>query len=117
MTRLHELLRGFAARVNDHPGLRGPLAGWSPEFHIETSDGAEAYEIRIRAGRVEAVQPSRGEPGDAALVLRGAADVLEPIFEGRLSPLGAYTDGRLEVYGSPKDQVKLDVIALVLWGA
>ena len=68
-------------------------------------------------GRVEGVEPTGEEPGDEALLLRAPAPVLERVFSGALSPLGAYTDGQLEVYGSQKDQIKLDVIALVLWGA
>lgn len=117
MTALLNLLRDFAVRVNDHPALRRPLAGWSPDFYIEASDTGQMFEVRMAGGRVEGVEPTAGEPGDEALLLRAATPVLERVFSGALSPLGAYTDGQLEVYGSQKDQIKLDVLALVLWGA
>jgi len=117
MIGLLNLLRDFAVRVNDHPGLRRPLAGWSPDFYIEASDAGHTFEVRMVGGRVEGVEPTGEEPGDEALLLRAATPVLERVFSGALSPLGAYTDGQLEVYGSQKDQIKLDVIALVLWGA
>jgi hypothetical protein len=117
MTRLLDLLGDFALRVNDHPALRRPLAGWSPDFYIEASDTGDTFEVHMAGGRVEAVARTGEEPGDEALLLRAATPVLESVFSGALSPLGAYTDGQLEVYGSQKDQIKLDVIALVLWGA
>jgi hypothetical protein len=117
MTPLLNLLRDFAVRVNDHPGLRRPLAGWSPAFYIEASDTGHRFQVHMAGGHVEGVEPTGEEPGEEALLLRAAAPVLERVFSGTLSPLGAYTDGQLEVYGSQKDQIKLDVIALVLWGA
>lgn len=117
MTGLLDLLRDFAVHVNNHPALRRPLAGWSPDFYIEASDTGHTFEVRMVGGRVEGVELTGEEPGDEALLLRAATPVLERVFSGALSPLGAYTDGQLEVYGSQKDQIKLDVVALVLWGA
>lgn len=116
MSGLQPLLDSFAGRVNGTAALRSPLAGWSPEFFIQAHEG-DTYRVRFEAGRVQAVEATDAEPGDDALLLRGQSAVLERIFGGTLSPLGAYTDGQLEVYGHPKDQIKLDVIALVLWGA
>lgn len=117
MSGLQQVLGSFAERVNGHASLRGTLAGWSPAFFIQAQDSDDTYQVRIAGGRVQDVCTTRDEPGDDALLLRADSDVLERIFGGALSPLGAYTDGQLEVYGSPKDQIKLDVIALVLWGA
>ncbi len=117
MSALHQLLADFAGRVNGHPALNKSLAGWSPSFFIEASDCGERFEIRIVNGHVADVRLSADQPGEQSLLLRACADVLDRVFSGRLSPLGAYTDGQLEVYGAQKDQIKLDVIALVLWGA
>jgi hypothetical protein len=117
VSALHEVLGRFAGRVNDTSSLRGTLAGWSPEFFIQARDSGDSFEVRFSGGRIDGVLPSTAEPGDDALLLRGDAAVLDQVFSGRLSPLGAYTDGQLEVYGPTKDQIKLDVIALVLWGA
>ncbi len=117
MSGLQQLLGGFAGRVNAQPSLRSTLAGWSPEFFIQAPDSGETFRVHFQAGQVQDVRPTADEPGDEALLLRGDSALLESVFDGRRSPLGAYTDGELEVYGSPKDQIKLDVIALVLWGA
>ena len=117
MSGLQHQLGNFAERVNHHASLRSTLANWSPEFFIEAQDSGATYQVHIESGRVQDVCATEDEPGDDALLLRGDSDLLERIFSGTLSPLGAYTDGQLQVYGPQKDQIKLDVIALVLWGA
>ena len=117
MSPLQQMLGDFAGRANAHPTLRTTLQGWSPDFFIQSSDSGECFQIHVHGGGIDSVLPTNTEPGDEALLLRGGSDVLQAVFSGGLSPLGAYTDGRLEVYGKPKDQIKLDVIALVLWGA
>jgi len=117
VSALGHTLGQFAGRVNECAALRGTLAGWQPDFHIEARDTGAAFRVRIEGGRVQGVEPAASEAGDDALLLRADAAVLEEVFTGTRSPLGAYTDGLLEVYGPPKDQIKLDVIALVLWGA
>jgi hypothetical protein len=114
---LHQALERFALQVNGHAALRSTLAGWNPQFFIEARDSGDLYQVRIAQGQVQAVEPTRAEPDDLALLLRADAAVLQRVFDGQQSPLGAYTDGTLEVYGPPKDQIKLDVMALVLWGA
>jgi hypothetical protein len=117
MSGLQQLLGGFAGRVNAQASLRTALAGWSPQFFIQAPDSGETFQVHIAAGQVQGVSPVDTEPGDEALLLRGDSALLASVFSGQRSPLGAYTDGELEVYGSTKDQIKLDVIALVLWGA
>lgn len=117
MSALHQMLGDFAGRANAHPSLRNTLQGWSPEFFIQTIDSGECFQIHLDGAGIDSVLPTSIEPGDEALLLRGGSAVLQAVFSGDRSPLGAYTDGQLEVYGNPKDQIKLDVIALVLWGA
>lgn len=117
MSTLHDTLGRFAGRVNEHAHLQRTLAGWTPQFYIQARDSGHTWQVRFAEGRVADVLPTQAEPGDDALLLRGDTGVLQQVFTGAQSPLGAYTDGLLEVYGPTKDQIKLDVIALVLWGA
>jgi len=117
VSALQSVLGNFAGRVNDHPALRSTLAGWTPDFFIQARDSGDTFHVQMAGGRITGVLLTTTEPGDNALLLRGDGDLLEQVFQGQQSPLGAYTDGQLEVYGPTKDQIKLDVIALVLWGA
>lgn len=114
---LAALLDDFAGQFNGHASLRSMLAGWNPQFFIQGRDHGGTYQIHIEQGQVARVTEAHDEPDDDALLMRADFDILQQIFSGRLRPLGAYTDGLLEVYGSQKDQIKLDVIALVVWGA
>jgi hypothetical protein len=114
---LATLLDDFAGQFNGHASLRTMLATWTPQFFIQGRDHGGTFQIHLAQGQVTRISEAFEEPDDEALLLRADLAVLQQIFTGRLSPLGAYTDGLLEVYGSQKDQIKLDVIALVVWGA
>ncbi len=111
------LLNDFSVRVNSLDNLRALLLGWAPEFYIQARDVGDTFRIYFEQGSVQKIEPVEHEPSDEALLLRADMGVLEKIFTGTLSPLSAYTQGVLEVYGSAKDQVKLDLIALLVWGA
>jgi hypothetical protein len=117
MSELATLLDDFSKRINGKDALRATLTDWQPEFYIQARDTGGTFQIHFDNARVDRVLPVATEPGDDALLLRADQAILQKIFSGNLSPLGAYTDGLLEVYGSQKDQIKLDVIALVVWGA
>jgi len=113
---LLRLLEDFSERINAQPRLRTTLATWRPEFFIQARDTLATFQIHFEDSLVQRVVPTDTEPGDNALLLRGDEDTLRGIFSGTLRPLAAYTDGMLEVYGSQKDQIKLDAIVLVVWG-
>ena len=110
------LLEYFRSRVNSHGRLRATLVGWEPEFYIQARDVDNMFRIHFECGYVGQVLAVSTNPSDEALLLRADQAVLRKIFSGKMSPLSAYTDGLLEVYGNQKDQIKLDVIALVVWG-
>jgi hypothetical protein len=114
---LATLFEEFSERLNGSVRLRPILARWTPVFHIESRDTDETFKIHIEDGLVRRIVRLATEPEDDGLLLRADKSVLQQVFSGQLSPLAAYTDGLLEVYGPQKDQIKLDAIALVLWEA
>ncbi len=114
---LATLFEEFSQRLNGSARLRPILMRWKPIFHIESRDTAEIFQIHIEDGLVQRIVRLATEPEDDGLLLRADQSVLQQVFSGQLSPLAAYTDGLLEVYGPQKDQIKLDAIALVLWEA
>ncbi|MFZ3088264.1 MAG: hypothetical protein WA123_09405 [Methylotenera sp.] len=111
------VLEEFTKQINSLPSMRSTLNGWHPEFYIQERDTGYTYEIQIENSLIRQILLVSTEPSDDALLMRADYEILHEIFSGTLSPLGAYTDGLLEVYGNQKDQIKLDVIALTLWGA
>lgn len=113
---LVEVLGRFAERVNAHERIPRLLVGWDRTIGIEALDSGIFVSVHVRGQRV--VEVAVGGDSDAAHVnVQGDEDVLKSIFEGVTNPAQAVLDGGLAVFGDEKDQVKLDAITLVLWGA
>lgn len=113
-TDLVRTLTAFAARANANPSLGKLVAGWDRSIVIEATDTGEAHALPVRGRRIGAVTAPGG--GDTVVHLRGKAALLTDVFSGCISPVDAAIDGTLSVFGSDTDQIKLDAIALVLWG-
>lgn len=119
MTHLSELpgvLDAFVCRMNTQPRLIALLKNWQPDFRIQVRDTDAGYRFVFRDGRVDGIKPTREEPQDRTLLLRGDVATLHAMFKGDLNPLHAHSDGLIEIYGSEKDQIKLDMIVLIVWG-
>jgi SCP-2 sterol transfer family len=114
-SNLPECLSAFVASVNAHPQIGRLLKGWEPLLQIEATDDGQQFHLRIENARVGDVGLGRAEAEHAVLV-RGESAVLTRVFSGALNPAQAYLEGNLEVFGSDRDQIKLDAISLVLWG-
>ena len=111
-------LNFFAGSVNGNSRMAPLLKGWEPVVLVEESDSGQLYTFKVVGGRVQSA--TAVDADDAQLPhtirLRGSQATLCGVFTGKLNPAAAYVKGALEVYGSTADQVKLDVICLVLWG-
>lgn len=114
-------LNFFAGSVNGNSRMAPLLKGWEPVVLVEESDSGQLYTFKVVGGRVQSVSAVHADDADDAelahtIRLRGSQATLCGVFTGKLNPAAAYVKGTLEVYGSTADQVKLDVICLVLWG-
>ena len=112
-----DALQRFRLKANASERVRKITAAWHPTLFVECLDTGTRYQLRIGDGVIAPIDVTDAEPGESALLVRGDSAVLSAVFAGSLHPLHAYNDGALEVYGSPSDQVKLDAISLVVWGA
>ena len=106
---------GFVAAVNDNSRIRRILQGWSPTITVRATDTDEQVHFSV-AGAL--LSPPVSGAGDAAhlVTLQGTQDTLCKVFGGSLNPVRANLDGRLAVFASERDSVKLDAVCLVLWG-
>lgn len=112
---LDSTLAAFADRANSHPSLPKLLAGWDRNLVIEATDTGEVVSLPVRGARVGAPVSSSLADGEA-VQLQASSALLVDIFSGTTSPVDAALEGLLAVFGSDTDQIKLDAIALVLWG-
>jgi hypothetical protein len=117
MPAVMDALERFRARANASERVRRITAAWHPPVFVECSDTGARYRLLLSDGGITGIDPTDAEPDESALLIRGECRVLAAVFGGALHPLRAYNDGELEVYGAQGDQVKLDAISLVVWGA
>jgi hypothetical protein len=112
---LAQCLIAFVQSANTHPGIARLLQGWEPLLLIESTDDGQKFHLRIQNARLGEVGLGAAEAPHSILV-RGASAILADVFSGALNPAQAYLEGSLEVFGSDRDQIKLDAISLILWG-
>ena len=112
---IEQTLHTFQGKVNAHSSLKSLLKGWEPTIIIESTDSQRVFSLPVRNQKIESVESQRLAHTHEVLV-RGAESLLEDVFSGKANPATAHLDGLLEVFGSDRDQVKLDSISLVLWG-
>lgn len=112
---LYDSLSAFRDKANTSPRVQRIAAGWNQRLYVECTDSAQRLCLDVCDGALSPV--SQAGPGGDGLLIRGTEDLLTSMFNGQVHPLGAYNDGLLEVYGDQRDQVKLDAISLVVWGA
>lgn len=112
-----DVLHAFRDQVNADPEVQRVVRDWTTRLLLEESDSGRHYRIGIERGRIADVQRLDGPDDDEApLRIVAPAAVMRGVFEGRVSGIRANNDGLLAVYGSMDDQVRMDAIALILWG-
>jgi putative sterol carrier protein len=116
MTPLCYALQNFSVRVNGHSHLRTLARKWQTSLYVQSLDSSECFHLVLNEGQIVQIEPSE-PPTHDTLLLRGETQVLESIFSGDLHPLSAFNEGNLEMYGPQADQIKLDAISLLIWGA
>lgn len=112
---LSAVLSHFQGDVNGNPRLKNLLKGWNPSVVLDALDTGRSFTLKLDEGCIADVETGKHERPHSILI-QSTEEVLGRVFSGRLNPARAVLDGDLAVFGSDKDQVKLDAISLVLWG-
>ena len=114
-TSLRDCLHAFARSVNTDTRLIGLLKGWEPLLEIEATDSGARFAFQVSRGQMTPIDAASARTENPVLI-RSDSQTLIHVFGGELNPAQAYLQGALEVFGSDRDQIKLDAISLVLWG-
>jgi hypothetical protein len=109
-------LERFRDSVNADTRLPGLLRGWDRLIRVEDTDTGWQRQLVVSDGRIAGIDLA-SDNGAKLVHLRAQADVLTAVFEGLLNPTDAFLGGELQVFAEDRDQVTLDAICLVLWGA
>ena len=113
---LAETLLQFHDKVNADSRLQSILRGWEPVIVVEVLGTGWKRYLVVRDCRIAEIR-SNDEESPHVVHLLAEEDVLNAVFDGGLNPTEAFLNGDLQIFANDKDQVKLDAISLMLWGA
>ncbi len=109
---LSSVLQDFHARVRASAPVKKLLARW--DRTVELRAGEQSFFLRSKSG--EMLPPTTEPPGAPDITISAEEDILRGIFAGEINPARAHLDGKLQAYGTQKDQLVLDAIVLLVWG-
>jgi hypothetical protein len=114
---LGEVLEDFRTRFHDSSRAQKLVKKWNRTILIEATDSTAVYSLVVAQQRIVSIDPQRPANDDDHLVhLMAPEDVLTRIFAGHYNPSSALLDGVLQAYSNDRDKVKLEALAMVLWG-
>lgn len=113
---LDDTLLQFRGKVNADSRLQSTLRGWDPVIAVEVLGTGWKRYLLVRDCLIEDIRPDCADDSHVVHLL-ASEEVLTAVFDGRFNPTEAFLDGELQIFASDKDQVKLDAISLILWGA
>ena len=112
---LEECLQDFRDRFNDNERVKKLIAGWNREVLVEPLDAPTAYTMTIENLAMTSVSSGIRE-GENQVHMQADEDILKRIFTGDYNPATALIDGNMAVFSAERDKVKLEAIAMVIWG-
>ena len=111
-------LEDFQPRFNANPRAAKLTAGWDRLLLVDATDSGARYVLTVAGAVLVEVREGGVAAGDDDGLVTMSADetTLIAIFSGVTNPSTALIDGQLEVYSDSRDKVKLEALALVIWG-
>lgn len=111
MSQLADTLARFAEACSRNERLRQMNHDWNRLILVQPDD-ADPHWLFYQGGEAAIVE----EGGEPDLIVEGSSAVLQNIFSGASTPTEPYMSGDLRVRGAQDDVMRLDIIALLIWG-
>jgi hypothetical protein len=118
-SKLGACLLDFQKTLNENSRVKKLIKKWNRAIFFEPTDSSELFTMVVTDQRITTVEPGHALNGmsqEDRILLQADVDTLIRIFSGDYNPATAHIDGALAVYSSDKDKVKLEAIAMVIWG-
>ena len=112
---LRSCLIDFQQRFNTNTRVKKLIKKWNRSVMLEALDSAVAYSFIVENQELTSIVPGLVER-DPPIHLQADEEILIRIFSGDYNPSHALIDGVLAVYSDERDKVKLEAMAMVLWG-
>jgi putative sterol carrier protein len=111
-------LHDFQKTFNENQRVKKLTKGWKRFLKAEATDTGEIFTVTVQDVSISAIEPgcSMSEEDEDLITLQAAEEALVRIFTGKYNPAHALIDGALAVFCSERDKVKLEAIAMVIWG-
>jgi len=116
---LKATLNNFASNVNQNAQVQRLTKNWTVDINLQCTDQDEQFLIVVNQGQVIEIKELNDcteQERKETILLRTHTDCFMDIFEGRCNPAIASLEGDLQVFGDEQHSIKLDAIALILWG-
>ncbi len=118
--KLATTVLNFQSRFNNHDRVKKLLKKWNRLIFLEATDTERKYTMIVSDQKMTDVEEGLMEDhslnDDTRIHLQADEEILIQIFSGEYNPATAHIDGALAVYSSDQDKVKLEAIAMVIWG-
>lgn len=114
-TELFRTLNDFRERFNTNPRVQKLIVGWERNILVDAMDTGEQHTLVVKDMQMAEVVPGLDESNET-VHLQGEESLLIDMFAGRNKPAAMLMDGVLAVFSSDKDKVKLEALAMVIWG-
>ncbi len=112
---LQECLEAFQHKFNDNTRVKKLIKKWDRSVMLEAIDTGTEFSFIVESGALTEVVPGLVER-DPPIHLQAEEAILIRIFSGDYNPATALIDGALAVFSGERDKVKLEAMAMVIWG-
>jgi hypothetical protein len=111
-------LQDFQNRFNNDQRVKKLIKGWNRFLKVDGTDTGEIYTLTIQDLAVTKIEPGCpiADDDQDLIALQAAQESLVRIFTGKYNPAHALIDGALAVFSGERDKVKLEAIAMIIWG-
>jgi hypothetical protein len=111
-------LHDFQNRFNNDQRVKKLIKGWNRFLKVDGTDTGEIYTLTIQDLAVTKIEPGCpvADDNEDLIALQAAQEALVRIFTGKYNPAHALIDGALAVFSGERDKVKLEAIAMIIWG-
>ncbi|SRR6266404_1255653 len=114
-TQLGRQLDEFRVRFNENVRVKKLIKNWNRSVAIDAVDINESYSLVIEDLRISDIVVGMVQ-SDPPIHLQAEQKVFLRMFSGEITPASALMDGSLAVFSTDRDKVKLEAIAMVIWG-
>jgi hypothetical protein len=111
-------LQDFQSRFNNDTRVKKLIKGWNRYLKVDGTDTGEIYTLTIQDLAVTSIEVgcTLADDDENVIALQAAQEALVRIFTGKYNPAHALIDGALAVFSGERDKVKLEAIAMIIWG-